>query len=225
MKVLRRMKKLFVPFLILTAAMFVYAPIIIARAPFESTMFLLQKIMYFHVPSWMAGATAVTVSALGGLWYVFRGDRRADWYAVTGAEVALVFGAMGLTSGPIWAKKAWGVAWTWDAKLIMALLLFMIFVAYLLLRKFGGPGADKLSAGVALFGLANVPFVYYAVNIWRTIHPANTVIPSLGPGMRGAFWFCAVTFLMFLTLLVAVRVRLERLRATLDDLYLADDES
>src|SRR5262245_19664241 len=218
------MRKLFLPLLLVTAAMFVYAPIIVARAPFESTMFLLQKIMYFHVPSWMAGCAGIAISALGGLWFVFQNDRRADWYAVTGAEVALMFGAMGLMTGPIWARKAWGVWWQWDAKLTIALLLFLVFVSYLLLRRYGGPGSDKLSAAVALFGLAMSPFVYYAVDIWRTIHPANTVIPSLGPGMRGAFWFCAATFLMFCSLLVAVRVRLERLKATLDDLYLAEDE-
>src|SRR4051812_45047939 len=98
------MRKVFLPLLLITAAMFVYAPIIVARAPFESTMFLLQKIMYFHVPSWMGASIGIAVSALGGLWFVFKGDRRADWYAVSGAEVALMFGAMGLTTGPIWAK-------------------------------------------------------------------------------------------------------------------------
>ena len=205
--------------------MFASAPVIIAQAPFESTMFLLQKILYFHVPSWFAMFTAIAISAVGGIWYIFKNDRRGDQLAVAGAEVAVMFGAMGLTTGPLWAYKAWGVAWQWDAKLTIALLLELTFVAYLLLRKFGGPGSDKLSAAVALFGLANVPFVYYAVNIWRTIHPANTVIPTLGPGMREAFWFSAFSFLVFMTLLVALRARLERLRATLDELYLADDES
>jgi heme exporter protein C len=132
---------------------------------------------------------------------------------------------MGLTTGPLWAYKAWGVAWQWDAKLTIASLLELTFIAYLLLRRYGGPGSDKLSAGVALFGLATVPFVYYAVNIWRTIHPANTVVPTLGPGMREAFWFCVFTFLLFMTLLIALRARLERLRSTLDELYLADDEA
>jgi heme exporter protein C len=208
---------------IVTALMFAYAPVIIAQAPFESTMLLLQKIMYFHVPSWFAMFTAIAVSASGGIWFIFKGDRRGDNLAVAGAEVAVMFGAMGLTTGPLWAYKAWGVAWQWDAKLTIALLLELTFIAYLLLRKYGGPGSEKLSAGVALFGLANVPFVYYAVNIWRTIHPANTVIPTLGPGMREAFWFSTATFFMFMTLLIAMRARLERLRSTLDDLYLADE--
>jgi heme exporter protein C len=217
------MRKAFVPAVVVTGLMFGYATVLIAQAPFESTMLLLQKIMYFHVASWFSMFTAIAVSAAGGIWYMFTGDKRGDWYAVAGAEVAVMFGAMGLTTGPLWAYKAWGVAWQWDAKLTIALLLEITFIAYLLLRKYGGPGADKLSAGVALFGLANVPFVYYAVNIWRTIHPANTVIPTLGPGMREAFWFSALTFWMFMGLLIAARVRLERLRGTLDELYLADE--
>jgi heme exporter protein C len=210
-------------FLIIAAVMFAYAPVIIAQAPFESTMLLLQKIMYFHVAAWFAMFTAIAISAVGGLSYLFTGNKRGDWYAVAGAEVAVMFGLMGLTTGPLWAYKAWGVAWQWDAKLTIATLLELTFIAYLLLRKYGGPGSDKLSAGVALFGLATVPFVYYAVNLWRTIHPANTVIPTLGPGMREAFWFSAFSFLLLMSLLIAMRVRLERLRTTLDDLYLADE--
>lgn len=217
------MRKAFLPLVIVSALMFAYAPVIIAQAPFESTMLLLQKIMYFHVPSWFAMFTAIGISALGGVWYLFTNDKRGDRLAVAGAEVAVLFGAMGLTTGPLWAYKAWGVAWQWDARLTISLMLELTFIAYLLLRKFGGPGSDKLSAGVALFGLANVPFVYYAVNLWRTIHPSNTVIPRLVPGMREAFWFSTATFFVLLVLLISMRARLERLRSTLDDLYLADE--
>jgi heme exporter protein C len=218
------MKKAFLPLLIVATLMFAYAPVMIAQAKFESTMFLLQKIMYFHVPSWFAMFTAIGISALGGIWFIFKNDKRGDWYAVAAAEVAVMFGVMGLTTGPLWAYKAWGVAWQWDAKLTIAFLLELTFIAYLLLRRYGGPGSDKLSAGVALFGLATVPFVYYAVNIWRTIHPANTVVPTLQPGMREAFWFSVFAFLLLMSLLIWQRARLERMRSTLDELYLAEDD-
>jgi len=217
-------KKAFVPLLVVATLMFAYAPVMIAQAKFESTMFLLQKIMYFHVPSWFAMFTAIGISALGGIWFIFKNDKRGDWYAVAAAEVAVMFGVMGLTTGPLWAYKAWGVAWQWDAKLTIAFLLELTFIAYLLLRKYGGPGSDKLSAGVALFGLATVPFVYYAVNLWRTIHPANTVVPSLQPGMREAFWFSVFAFLLLMSLLIWQRARLERMRSTLDELYVAEDD-
>jgi heme exporter protein C len=106
----------------------------------------------------------------------------------------------------------------------MALLLELVFIAYLLVRKYGGPGSDKLAAAVGLFGMAVSPFVYISVNIWRTIHPLNTVVPSLRPGMRGPFWFCALAFLLLFTLLLNLRVYLAREQAMLDELYLADDD-
>ena len=217
------MRKAFVPLLALTALMFAGAPFMIASAPYESTMLLVQKIFYFHVPSWFAMFTAVFVAGIAGVLFLARNDARGDRVAVAASEIAVVFGAMGLTSGPIWARKAWGVYWQWDAKLTIALLLELIFIAYLLLRKYGGAGSEKLAAAVALFGMAVVPFVYYAVNIWRTIHPNTNVIPSLVAGMAGPFWFCVLTFMLFLLVLLALRARVERLRADLDELYRAEE--
>jgi heme exporter protein C len=158
-----------------------------------------------------AGASAV---------YLAKGSRDADHYAVTGAELAVVFGLMGLITGPLWARKAWGVWWEWDVKLTLALIVWLTFVAYLLLRRYGGPGSEKLAAGVGIFGAANIPFVYYSVNWWRTMHPKTTVVPTLGPGMRGAFWFCVLAFMLLMVLIVAARVRLERQRALVDELFL-----
>ena len=98
-----------------------------------------------------------------------------------------MFGLIGLITGPLWARKAWGVWWQWDARLTSALVMWLIFVAYLLLRRYGGPGSEKLAAAVAIFGMANVPFVYWSVNMWRTVHPKTTVVPTLRPEMRGPF--------------------------------------
>jgi heme exporter protein C len=217
------MQKLFAPTLILTGVMFVVAPFLIANAPYESTMLLVQKIFYFHVPSWFAMFTGVFVAGFAGVLYLAKDDARGDRVAVSASEIALMFGAMGLTTGPIWARKSWGVYWQWDAKLTIALLLELIFVAYLLLRKYGGAGSEKLAAAVALFGMAVLPFVYYAVNIWRTIHPNTNVIPSLEAGMAMPFWFCVVTFLLFFLVLLALRARVERLRTDLDELYRAEE--
>jgi len=91
-------------------------------------------------------------------------------------------------------------------------------------RKYGGPGSEKLAAAMAIFGMANVPFVYVSVSIWRTIHPNRTVVPSLGPGMFGAFWFSVAAFMLLFTLLMTLRVRLEHQRAALDELYLNEDD-
>jgi heme exporter protein C len=218
------MHKYFAPLLLVVAAMLAYAPVMIAQAPFESTMLLVQKIFYFHVPSWFVMFSGAFLCAGASAVHLFTGSRRADHYAVAGAELAVVFGLMGLITGPLWARKAWGVWWEWDVKLTLALIVWLTFVAYLLLRRYGGPGSEKLAAGVGLFGAANIPFVYYSVNWWRTIHPKTTVVPTLGPGMRGTFWFCVMTFMLLMVLIVATRVRLERQRALVDELYLSLEE-
>ena len=111
-------------------------------------------------------------------------------------------------TGPLWARKAWGVWWVWDPRLTSSLLLFLIFAAYLMLRQYGGPGSDQLAAGMALFGMANVPFIYVSVNVWRTFHPMTSVVPTLPTDMGIPLWFCFAAFTMlFVALLTPARAR------------------
>jgi heme exporter protein C len=215
------MRKLFVPVAIVTAAMFMYAPFMIIDAPYESTMGLVQKIFYFHASCGMAMFAAAFASGIGSVLFLFGRKPWADRLAVAGAELTSIIGLLVLVTGPLWARKAWGVWWQWDARLTSTLVMWLIFNAYLLLRRYGGPGSDRLAAAVALFGMANVPFVYWSVNVWRTLHPKTSVIPSLQPGMRGPFWFCVVAFLLLFSLLLSLRMELEKRRQELDELYLA----
>ena len=218
------MKKLFAPAVVLVAAMFAYAPLAIHRAPYESTMGLVQKIFYFHVPSWIVMFTSAFVCGIASAILLFSGRKSADRVAGAAAELTVLFGTIGLLTGPLWGRKAWGVWWQWDARLTSALVMWLIFVAYLLLRKYGGAGSEKLSAVVALFGMANVPFVYWSVNMWRTVHPKTTVIMTLQPEMGRPFLLCALAFAGLYVLLLAARVRLETRRAELDDLFLAIED-
>jgi len=200
------------------------APLLIAAAPYESTMGLIQKIFYFHVPSWIAMFTAIAVCGVASIAYLTNRRPSADRLALSAAELAVVFGLIGLLTGPLWGRKAWGVYWQWDAKLTTALVLWLIFVAYNLLRRFGGPGSERLAAGVAIFGMANVPFVYWSAHIWRTVHPKTSVVMTLGPGMRPAFYWSAFAYLLIFGALLAARVRLEALRASIDDAYLSAED-
>jgi heme exporter protein C len=218
------MKKLFTPLLIVAAAMFAGAPFLIIDAPYESTMGLIQKIFYFHVGSAMTMFAAAFVSGISSAIFLFGGRRSGDRAAVAAAELAAVFGLIVLVTGPIWARKAWGVWWVWDPRITSTFVLWLIFMSYLLLRRYGGPGSDRLAAGVALFGMANVPFVYWSVNVWRGMHPKTSVIPSLRPGMRGPFWFCVAAFLLMFALVLTARVELEKRRSELEDLYLAVED-
>src|SRR5215217_8137707 len=126
------MKKLFSVLLVIVAAMFAFAPVVIHRAPYESTMGLVQKIFYFHVPSWFAMFTAIGICGIASLIHLFRTSPRADRISEAAAEIAVMFGLMGLVTGPLWGRKAWGVWWQWDAKLTIALLLEMTFISSVL---------------------------------------------------------------------------------------------
>jgi heme exporter protein C len=218
------LNRLMTPLTVIAAAMFAYAPFMILNAPYESTMGLVQKIFYFHASCGMAMFLTAFVSGLGSAVFLFTRKPWADRLAVAGAELTVIIGLIVLVTGPLWARKAWGVWWQWDARLTSTLVMWLIFNAYLLLRRYGGPGSDRLAAAVALFGMANVPFVYWSVNVWRTLHPKTSVIPSLVPGMRGPFWFCVVAFLLLSVLLLALRAELEKRRQELDEVYLAAEE-
>ena len=211
--------------LAITAAMFAAAPWIINAAPHEATMGLVYKIYFFHMPSaWMFMVAAI-VSGVASARFLFGKRLASDATAVAAAELTVVFGLLALVTGPLWARKAWGVWWVWDARLTSSLMLFLIFVAYLLLRQFGGPGSEKLSAGLALFGMANVPFIYVSVNYWRTLHPKTSVVPTLPVEMGRPLWFCVTAFLLLFLALLKMRSTLERQRARVDALYLTLDEA
>src|SRR5579862_9790427 len=133
------MRKIIGPLAIVTAGMFALSLLLISRAPYESTMLLVQKIFYFHVPSWIAMYSALVVCGVSSAVYLFKGRPGADRLAVSSAEIAALFGLCGLVTGSLWGRKAWGVWWQWDARLTTALILELILFGYLLLRKYGGP--------------------------------------------------------------------------------------
>jgi heme exporter protein C len=218
------MSKVYTPVLIVAMVLFALAPVMVARAPYESTMGLIQKIFYFHVPSAMIMFISAFVCGISSVVFLFKKRVAADRVAVAAAELTVIFGLIVLVTGPIWARKAWGVWWQWDARLTSSLLLWMMFVAYLLVRRYGGAGSEKLAAAMAIFGMANVPFVYVSVNYWRTLHPKTSVVPSLAPGMRSAFWFCVVAFGLLYGLLLSLRRRLEDQRSRVEALYVALDD-
>ena len=198
--------------------------LIFLHAPIEREMGFVQKIFYFHVPCAWLMFLFTFVCAGGSLAFLVRGSRRGDQVAAAAGELVVLFGLLVLLTGPLWARKAWGRWWVWDVRLTSSLMLWMIFVAYLLARQYGGPAARRLAAGLGIFGAVEVPLIYVSVNIWRTIHPKTEVVRTLDPGMRPAFWtsFAAITLLG--ALLFFLRVALERARGDLEDLYLATEE-
>jgi heme exporter protein C len=185
-------------------------------APVERQMGIVQKIFYFHVPSAYAMYVGFTVSAVSSAVYLAKRDERWDGFAVAGAEVGSIFCVVVLVTGPLWARKAWGTFWTWDPRLTTTLLAGMVFFAYLVLRSFGSIGEveKRFAAGLAVFGLLDLPIIHFSVQRWRGTHP--TVITGKGgglhPDMRPALMLGFLFFSALCALLIWQRARIERLR-------------
>jgi heme exporter protein C len=201
--------------------MFAAAPYVIDTAPYESSMGLVQRIFYFHLPAALTMMLSAVVCGVASA--VYLGTRRpsVDRVAVAAAELAVVFGLIVLVTGPLWARKAWGIWWDWDARLTSTLVMWMVFVSYLLLRRFAGAGSEVLAAAVGFFGMMLVPFIYWSVNYWRTLHPRTSVLPTLPAPMLGPVLWCLAAFLVLYGALLVIRVHLEASRSRLDELYLA----
>ena len=219
------MRKLTIPFIGLSAGMLFVAPWIINAAPYESTMGLVQKVFYFHFPSAILFLVSAIDCGIASIRFLFFKKTSADAWAIASAELGLLFGALTLVTGPLWARKAWGVWWVWDPRLTMSLVLFLIFAAYAILRKYGGPGSERLAAGMALFGMLNVPFIYVSVNIWRTLHPMTSVVPTLPTEFGIPLWFCFTAFTMLFVALLNLRATLALQQARIEALYLDEDEA
>jgi heme exporter protein C len=196
--------------------MFAAAPFVIDTAPYESTMGLAQRIFYFHFPVAIVMLLSSLVCGGASAVYLSRRSVRADHVALAAAELAVVFGTIVLATGPLWARKTWGVWWDWEPRLTSTVVLWLLSCAYLLLRRFAGPGSEVMAAALGLFGAVLVPFVYWSVNLWRTLHPKTSVLPTLPSPMLVPALFCLVAFLIFYAALLMVRVRLESSRAALE---------
>jgi heme exporter protein C len=196
---------------------FLVLPGLVFDAPLAYNLFFTQKIFYYHVPAAILMFTAAITSGVAAAGYLK--TRKGGWddVAAAAAWLTVIFGAITLTTGPIWAKPAWGKYWVWEARLTTALLLWLIFVAYGIVRRFGGPGSDRLASGLAVFGAINVPLVYYSVNVWRTMHPTTDVIPTLVPEMMKPFLLGTLAYHLLFVVLLAARAAVLRAERRLEN--------
>ena len=190
-------------------------------APNDAMQGEIFRIIYYHVPSFAAAFTFFTISFLGSIGFLsFRRSHPewaqiADAWAVAGAEVGVVFCTVGLTTGPLWGRRAWGIWWTWDARLTTTLVLWLIYMSYLLLRRFSaGPQMQTLAAVLGIFGALDVPIVYMANRWWRTQHPAPVFggdsNSGMDPTMVGALLWNMLAWFAWGFLILGLRYRVER---------------
>ena len=207
--------------LALALAVFPYAVNrVFILTPIESTMGTAQKIFYFHLPmAWGLMLFATISGVAGGIQLAKRSQRAAD-VALAAGELSVVLGVGALLSGGIWGDATWGTAWTGDARLVTTALLVLVFIAYLLVARFGGPNSARLAAALAVFGALDVPIIYKAVDIWKTTHPKAKVVKSLPPEMWASLWPRLAAILACSFAVFALRLRQERLDRWIDQAWI-----
>ncbi len=188
------------------------------KAPLADKLYLNQKIFYYHVPSAFNLFIGVVVCGVASLMYLRTRKARYDDVAQAAAELAVLFGVIVLVSGSIWARAAWGAWWLWEVRLTTSLLLWMVMLGYVLVRKYGGAGAERLAAGLAVFGMADIPLVYFSVKIWRSHHPGTGAVPGLSGMMRLSFWLSVFLFLCVFIAMIIVRSSDARSRRQLNEI-------
>ena len=196
-------------------------------APTEATMGNIQRIFYYHVPSYAVAFTMFAINLLASIFYLVRritpAASAADAVAVSAAELGVIFCSVGLMTGMLWAKPVWGIWWTWDARLTSTFVLWLIYVSYLMLRRLSaGDQAPTLAAVLAIFGFVDVPIVYMSIRWWRTQHPQPVIFGEQGqsgldPAMTTALLINLAAFMCYGALVFWVRYKLERARQQLHE--------
>lgn len=184
-------------------------------APLERVMGPVQKIFYFHVPSAWIAFFAFFITFVCSIALLVTNNRTFDDIAAASAEIGIIFCSIVLITGPIWAKPAWGVWWTWDPRLTTTLILWFIYIGYIMLRKFTDEEDKraKFSAALGIIGFIDVPIVFLSIRWWRTIHP-NVLQEGGGglhPDMKTALFISLAAFTCLFISMLIKRVQLAQL--------------
>ncbi len=184
-------------------------------APVEETMGPVQKIFYLHLPAainMFLAALAVFVASIGYIW-----TRHSAWdrLGAAAAKVTVLYCSVVLLTGVIWGHSAWGQWWTWSPRLTFSLVLWLLYVAYLMIRP-SIDSAQRRALTCAVYGAVaflDVPLVYLSVKLLRDIHPSSV---SLAPPMQHTLWLSFVPITMLCAGLIWMLFAAERKRPTLD---------
>lgn len=207
------------------------AGLVFFYAPVELMMGLVQKVFYFHVATAWVGMLGFLVAAIAGVVYLRKGNLLWDIIGYAAVEISLIFFLTAIIMGSIWARPIWNTWWTWDPRLTTAVIVELIYAAYMLLRQ----GVDdperraRFSAVYAIFGFFSVPLTFISIRLLRTIHPV--VIGTAEAASRGgfnmdspmklAFFFSLAAFSVFFADLLWHRIRLGKLRAEVEVLRIS----
>ena len=195
--------------------------------PTEKEMGLVQRIFYFHVPSAASAFLAFFLVFVASIQYLRTQAAKWDRLARCAAELGLLFSIIVLVTGPIWARPIWGVYWHWEPRLTSMLIMFTMYTTYLMVRKYGRDSArtPRLASVLGIAAFANVPLVYYSVNLWaaeQQLHPQRI---ELAPEMKYTLSICLCAFFLLFAFLLERSLELEKIADTLTRLRQQVDDS
>jgi len=191
-------------------------------APTDSVLGHVQRVFYFHVPIAIMSFLAFFVVFAGSVMYLITRSPKWDAVAHAAAEVGVVLVTLALITGIIWARPVWNTWWTWEPRLTTTLILWLIYVAYLMVRSYA-PTQSKgaiYAAVMGIVGFVDVPIVYYSVVWWRSIHPSPVVGPfaqadALDGTMALVLLYSFITFVFFFVYMVMERMSLRSMEEAL----------
>ena len=186
-------------------------------APTESTMGIVQRIFYVHVPSAWVAFMAFGIVALCSVGYLWLRDERLDAISVSAAELGVVFTTIVLITGPLWGRIAWGAWWVWEPRLTLTLLLWFIYVGYFVLRGAteSVERGKRFAAVLGVVGAVDIPLIHVSVAWFRSQHPQAVVLrpegPQAAPEIVETLLVSLLAFTLLFFSLLMLRYGLERL--------------
>lgn len=169
------------------------------------------KIIFFHVPVAITALCCSGVALIASVLFLITRNFKFDALAVAVTEVGLAFLAANLVTGSIWGRVIWGVWWAWDARLTSALICWVLYASYLMLRRsIDDPTQRAIFAAVfSIFCFIDVPIVIFSIKWWRTQHPQPVF---WGGGSFPAEWYPYFGMNVLAMILLASALTLLRLR-------------
>jgi heme exporter protein C len=194
--------------------------LIFGFTPPDKYMGFSQKIMYIHLPTVLGAYVAFFVVFFCSIGYLWKRTEAYDRVAKSSAEIGVIFSALVLVTGSIWGRPTWGTYWVWDARLTTSLVLFLIYVGYVLLRTFAGPGERqaRLAAVMGIIGFLDIPLIHVSVQWWRTLHQESSMFrvdetgaakPSMPPELLIPLLLSLAMVLIFYGYLMLYRIRVD----------------
>lgn len=205
---------------IVAAAILAWNTWAISQLPEETAQGVTFKIIFFHVPMWAGAGLTVSLALIASILFLITKNFAFDALAVATTEVGVAFLTAGLVTGSIWGRQIWGIWWAWDARLTSALLCWILYAGYLMLRHAIEEPTQRatFAAVFNIFAFLDVPIVFFSIKWWRTQHPQPVFWNqgSFPPDWTRHFMWNMLAMTLLGVVLTVVRFRQEEVQREID---------